>query len=52
LLNVIVGPASSTPDSGFALRMTIAVISLLMLAIGRGPSPPLVCQMPLAVAPR
>src|SRR4051812_30470755 len=48
----MVGPGSSGPVSGLLSRTTSAVISLLMLAMARGSSVPLVAQMPLADAPR
>ena len=46
------GPGSSEPDSGFTLRITIAVMSFVMLAIERGSSPPLAIQLPDASAGR
>jgi hypothetical protein len=51
LLKVILGPASVALVSGFACRITRAVMTLLMLAIGAGWSL-LDCHTPLAWGPR
>src|SRR5690606_30108843 len=49
---VSVGPGSSDAASGFASRITSAVMSLVMLAMGRDSSAPEVAQIPAASAPR